>query len=114
MFLPDRTNMVEQDISSKLRSGVFLVEGAKRATLYDTAGSNVYSLNQEAAQTIKGETNYPEFWSKLASMQLALVRQDSAIEPIIPEIEILKPTLQFAWLEITDRCNERYTITCGK
>lgn len=93
--------------SFRLRSGVFLVEGVKRAALYDTTSGNVYSLNQEATRVIKGDDSYPEFWSKLASMQLVLARQDSATESVIPEVEILETTLQFAWLEITDRCNQR-------
>ncbi|MFH0937601.1 MAG: radical SAM protein [Candidatus Daviesbacteria bacterium] len=99
--------MAERDISSRLRSGVFLVEGAKRAALYDTTNSNIYSLNQEAAQVMKGENTDPEFWLKLTSMRLALTRQDFATEPVTPEVEIPKPSLQFAWLEITDQCNER-------
>lgn len=100
-------SMSEKDISSKLRGGVFLVEGAKRAALYDTTHGNVYSLNQEAAQIIGRGDNDPEFWSKLISMQLALTREDSVTEPVTPKVEIPKPDLQFAWLEITDQCNER-------
>lgn len=100
-------SMAEQDISSKLRSGVFLVEGAKRAALYDTTRGNVYSLNQEAAQIIGRGDNDSEFWSKLISMQLALARQDSTTNLVTPDVEILKPSLQYAWLEITDKCNER-------
>ena len=84
-----------------------MVEGAKRAALYDTTRGNVYSLNQEAAQIIGKGDNDPEFWSKLISMQLALAHEDSVTEPIAPEVEIPKPGLQFAWLEITDQCNER-------
>lgn len=72
--------MVERDASIldyknydlfRLCRGVFFVEGAKRAALYDTTSGNVYSLNQEAAQTVKGEDNDPEFWLKLISMRLA-------------------------------------------
>ncbi len=99
--------MTEQDISSKLRNGVFLVEGAKRAALYDTTSGNVYSLNQEAVQVMKEENSDPEFWLKLTSMRLALIRQDFATELVTPNVEIPKPDLKFAWLEITDRCNER-------
>ena len=107
MFLPDRMSMAEQDIFSKLRSGVFFVEGAKRAALYDTTRGNVYSLNQDAAQIIGRGNNDPEFWSKLVSMGLVPTRQDFAAESVTSEVEIPKPSLQFAWLEITDRCNER-------
>ena len=88
---------VEKDISSKLCSGVFLVEGVKRVALYDTTSGNVYSLNQEAAQIIRRGDNDPEFWLKLTSMQLALALQDSVTEPVAPEVEIPKPGLQFAW-----------------
>lgn len=98
--------MAERDIFSKLRSGIFLVEGAKRAALYDTIHSNVYSLNQEAVRIIGGGDNNPEFWSKLISMQLAIAGEDSVSEATAPEVEIPKPGLQFAWLEITDQCNE--------
>ncbi len=90
-----------------LRNGVFLVEGAKRAALYDTNSGNVYSINQEATQVIKGGDNDSGFWSKLTSMSLALARQDFAAESVTPEVKIPKPSLQFAWLEITDQCNER-------
>lgn len=65
-------SMAEKDISSKLRNGIFLIEGARRAALYDTTSGNVYSLNQEAAQIIGRGDNDPEFWLKLISMQLAL------------------------------------------
>ena len=91
----------------RLHQGAFLVEGAKRAALYDTTSGNVYSLNQEAAQTIGRGDNNSEFWLKLTSMQLALAREDSVTESVVPEVEIPKPGLQFAWLEITDQCNER-------
>lgn len=39
-------------------------------------------------------------------MQLALTQENPLIEPVAPEVEIPKPGLQFAWLEITDQCNE--------
>jgi len=91
----------------KLDHGVFLVNGVRRAALYDTTRGNVYSLNQEAAQSIKGEIDNQEFWQRLSLMGLAFVRQNLETESATPELEIPKPNLRFAWLEITDQCNER-------
>lgn len=91
----------------RLRPGIFYVEGAKQGALYDTLQGNVYSLNQAAVRAIKDVHNYSEFWLKLASMQLVVDRQNATSEPIDQEVEITKPNLQFAWLEITDRCNQR-------
>lgn len=100
--------MVEQDISSKLRSGVFFVEGAKRAALYDTTRGNVYSLNQEAVQIIGGGDNNPEFWSTLISMQLAIAGEDSVSEATAPEVEIPKPGLGVGVTKVQTR--EKPTI----
>ncbi|MBI5123671.1 radical SAM protein [Candidatus Roizmanbacteria bacterium] len=94
-------------IAETLNPRVFFVEGARRAALYDTTRGNVYSLNQEAAQSIKGEKDNQEFWQRLSSMGLALDRQNLETESVTPELEIPKPNLRFAWLEITDQCNER-------
>lgn len=92
----------------KLNHGVFFVDGTRRAALYDTTRGNVYSLNQEAAQMIiKGEDNNQDFWQRLVSMGLALIRQNLEAESATPELEIPKPNLQFVWLEVTDQCNER-------
>ncbi|OGK38481.1 hypothetical protein A3F03_03245 [Candidatus Roizmanbacteria bacterium RIFCSPHIGHO2_12_FULL_41_11] len=93
---------------NRLSPGVFLVEGAKRGALYDTSRGNVYSLNREATETIKGlENSNDEFWMKLTSMGVALTQQSFETETTSQEVELPKQTLQFAWLEITDKCNER-------
>ena len=77
----------------KLRHGIFFVEGATRAALYDTPRGNVYSLNQDATQIVKGERDNQEFWSSLVSMELAVNQRDFKIEQTTSEIEIPKPTL---------------------
>jgi len=102
------TNLVENN-HHRLADGKFLVEGVRRAALYDTVDGNVYSLNQEAADVIKRRDNNQEFWLRLSSMGLALTQQNfkSPPESTATETEIPKPSLQFAWLEITDQCNER-------
>lgn len=96
---------VEREGYFGLRPGVFLVEGSKRVALYDTNSGKIYSLNQEATNVVKGEDADLEFRSRLVALDLATFGQLDRVAVIEPEI--LKPTLQFAWLEITDSCNER-------
>lgn len=97
----------ERRENHNLLRGVFLVEGAKRAALYDTNTGSVYSINREAVEAIKEEDNDQEFRSKLISLNLVHAQEVLEMESTALETEIPKPVLQFAWLEITDKCNER-------
>lgn len=71
--------ILESEKSIRFRPGIFLVDGAKRS----------------------------EFYSRLAI--LGLIRDQASTEYQLPgiETEIPEPGLRFAWLEITDLCNEK-------
>lgn len=92
----------------KLAQGVFLVEGVKRAALYDTSKGNVYSVNDETVDVLKGRDLDLEFISNLVSLGLVSRNQESTNSGShLINKSILQPNLHFAWLEITERCNER-------
>lgn len=87
-----------------LKTGVFLVEGVNRGALYDTNTGRVYSINRESINVVKGEDKDPQFRSLLTSMGLATLVSATTV-PLM-EKEIDKSRLDFAWLEIIDKCNE--------
>lgn len=80
------------------------VTGAKRAAIYELNTGNVYSLNEVTRQIIKGSPDNFGFWEKLKEMGLAEAEGNSSG---IMEIEVPQVGLEFMWLELTDRCNQR-------
>lgn len=97
----------QQTARSFIKDGVFLVDGSNRSALYDTSLGNVYSLNRPAADAIRNnDREDTNFWSNLETLNLVA-------KPPIPgnrqtrEFKEMPPMgLDFAWLEITDDCNQ--------
>lgn len=100
-----------------------LVEGACRGALYDFHTGKVHSLNRGACQLLKtcaedelekafdpaAQENqvYLKFLQRLAELQLGsfypLAPQPTRLAPAATE----PPGLEFFWLELTSRCNNR-------
>ncbi len=91
------------EIRWKLRPGLELVWGAKRAALYDLNTGNVYSLNQTAAKVIIGEIDDDVFRSKLVDKGILVNEREHIVGPESEDFEI---KLKFAWWEIEPGCNE--------
>ena len=97
----------------KLRSGIYLVQGAHRYALYDTRTGKVYSLNKAAVEVLKGNSTNKSFLEQLH--RLGLLEQAAPSEkyslPMLPEAmeDSFKVNigLEFVWFEVTSRCNER-------
>ena len=92
--------MVENQIGRgnifKINEGVFLVEGAQRAAIYDTTKGNVYSLNQEARDIVLEQRRDVGFYEELG--KLGLVSFDNDITKF--ELETPSLGLEFIWLEL--------------
>lgn len=103
--------MLERHVSGKetapyrLSNNCEFVAGAKRAAIYNLETGNVYSLNELAKEITRGSSDKFNFWEKLKEMGLAEV----SINPIALEMvnEVPQLGLEFMWLELTQRCNER-------
>ncbi len=92
-------------LPSNLSAECELVLGAQRAAIYDLRSGDVYSINKDARQILLGEEeDRSQFLQKLESMGLV---EPSDNPPSEIEIEIPQVGLNFMWLELTDKCNER-------
>lgn len=90
---------------NRLSSFCKIVAGAKRAAIYDLEKGNVYSVNNTASEIISGSPDKFDFWKKLTELGLT-----GSHEELIPqEVEITIPQvgLEFMWLELTAKCNQR-------
>jgi radical SAM protein with 4Fe4S-binding SPASM domain len=103
--------MLEREVSIKetapyrLSNHCKLVSGAKRAAIYDLKENDIYSINETASQIITGSPDKFDFWKKLTELGLTAVSTDD----FSPEIKMTIPQvgLEFMWLELTARCNQR-------
>lgn len=88
-----------------LRGECKLASGVKRAAIYDLEQGNVYSLNETAREIVSGLPDQFGFWEELAKIGLA------EASPAVPfkeeKAEIPQVGLEFMWLELTGKCNER-------
>lgn len=91
--------------SFHLKEDCRLVSGAKRAAIYDLEQGNVYSINEIARQIVEKELNNNNFWQKLEKMGLTETSSKFRSEEI--RIQIPEVGLEFMWLELTGRCNEK-------
>jgi len=82
-----------------------LITGAKRAAIYDLERGDVYSLNEAALKVINGFSDKFGFWRKLAEM--GLIETSHNISPSSVESKIPQVGLEFMWLELTGRCNQK-------
>lgn len=90
----------------RLKSGVYLVEGASRGAILDTNSGLVYSVNGTACQIVNYRLENDAYWEQLMQMGIA----ETSISPHTSMIQPLKDTerLKFVWFEVvTDDCNER-------
>ena len=93
-----------------------LVHGAARSAIYDLLAGKVYSVNQSAvrllahAQEADGEKTALEtnaaFFDRLTQKGLGGFYLSASPQPPAP-CEEAAPALEFAWLEVTARCNCR-------
>lgn len=87
--------------------GIFLVRGAKRGAVYDTNLGKVYSLNEESIQAIDTQEKDKDFWDNLEKMGLVTLNLEHQIPHNTDNLDNYRQSLNFAWLEITDQCNEK-------
>lgn len=103
----------------KINENVIMVDGANNSAIYDFNTKFVYSINTESANLIKSlnikkfdltqkEDNYIE---KLVEMGL-LNRELNVTEEYFSNNEI--SDLNFVWLELTERCNEKCVHCYGE
>ena len=94
-----------------LKKGCHLVEGAKNAAIYDLNNKKIYSINSKSKILLKEVINkdieklngtQKEYIQELS--KLDLICYDNYVKQENIKIE-LPIKLNFAWLELTDRCN---------
>ncbi len=90
-----------------LKEGVFLVEGASGAAVYDTNNGLVYSLNKAASKILREYRGDEAFLSQVESLGIKPENPDQVAPLSFSESEIPQSSLDFLWLEVTDRCNLR-------
>ena len=94
----------EEIFNFHLRESCKLVSGTKRAAIYDLEQGKVYSINETARQIVEQKFDSEGFWQKLESVGLTEVssRPHPEVQAQIPEVG-----LEFMWLELTNRCNQK-------
>lgn len=103
--------MLEREVSTqetapyRLSSHCRFITGAKRAAIYDLEKSNVYSLNEIAREIINGSPDRFGFWKKL--VERGLIETSPCISLSDIELKMPQVGLEFMWLELIGRCNER-------
>ena len=87
----------------KINKNVVFVKGPKKGALYNLNTGDVYSINEDAVKIIE---NYDEY--KIDHEYLELLKKEGLFdyEYLISEYkaELVKPTLNLVWLEITQSC----------
>lgn len=88
-----------------LKPNIELVNGATRSALYDLNTRLVYSINRDASEVLQSYRTDDDFWQTLILMDLAT--SDDSEENCTGNKEIrVNSKLNFAWLELTTKCNE--------
>lgn len=86
----------------RINDEVYLVEGCRRAAVYDLKSGNVFSINGSAKKIILERRIGDQFYSDLIGSGLAN-------SELIPEVSVTddsqKPNLSFLWCEVTKSCN---------
>jgi len=82
-----------------------LITGAKRAAIYDLEKGDVYSLNEAALKVINGFPDKFGFWRKLTEMGLIETSHNTSLSSV--ESKIPQVGLEFMWLELTEKCNQK-------
>ncbi|HUD09451.1 MAG TPA: radical SAM protein [Patescibacteria group bacterium] len=102
----ERNDSNKEDAHYRLLDNCRFVAGAKRGAIYDLNTGNVYSLDEAAKKVVKGDSGNDNFWIQLMDMGLATKGIASTIESQA-ETELPRVGLEFMWLELTERCNEK-------
>ncbi len=96
-----------------LEEDVYLVDGAKRAVLYDSRNGFIYHLDQEARQSLlallssKKEARQSESDNSLIDFLISrrlLTTNDSSWNEDIQKLKTY-PRIAFSWIEVTSACN---------
>jgi len=93
-----------------LSKGVLFTEGISNGLIINTNLGELYSINKQACQVIRGEINDESFWYVLHDLKLI----SSSTETQLNEVPKKKKRaqLKFVWFEIvSDMCNH-YCIHC--
>lgn len=98
----------------RLNDMVFLVDGKVRSCIYDLNNGNLYSIGSSESNLIKDILSKPQHpnivnESKLLRTLLELGLLVNGVQDfsVLSKISIDNPKLEFAWLEITKKCNCR-------
>ena len=90
-----------------INSNCRFVKGYKNAAFYDFNHNKVYAINNSGRKIIENalignkiSSDDEEYIKKLLDLNLL-----SLVEPLLDKDEIPKNSLNFAWLEITEKCN---------
>jgi len=103
--MKEREYSLQETIPYRLAPECWFVPGAKRAAIYDLNTGNVYSINEIARQIVEGSiSDNFGFWEKLKKLGIVEVNN---FPPRITELEISEVGLEFMWLELTGRCNQK-------
>lgn len=98
-----------------LNNDVFIVDGEKKSCIYDLSNSKLYSINNLLAEKIH-QVNRGKIDEKDVEPELKSIFDDFIIKGIfiltetpiyhdISDIKEKKSDCQFAWIEITTKCN---------
>ena len=106
--MPEREEISElQLLEKRLSQQCELVLGSRNAAIYDFQQDNVYSLNESARAVLLGtQKDATSFWNRLEAMGLAETTKTNT-PPSETLLNIPQVGLEFMWLELTNRCNER-------
>ena len=106
-------NLHQRNLSVENRSSVYeintdvhLVLGAIRGAIYDFNSGKVYSVNKKAVEILLGNIEDSNYEDKLRGMGL-LWEEKRKVSPLAEKEREPNQNVNFAWLEIEDRCNEK-------
>lgn len=84
-----------------LQSHCVFIEGAKRGAIYNLKDGNIYSVNEDAVSILTQKTEGSASWKELVGLGLAT----SVLSQKPFALPLVKTTLRFMWLELTQTCN---------
>jgi radical SAM protein with 4Fe4S-binding SPASM domain len=103
--MKEREYSTQETAPYRLGPECWFVPGNKRAAIYDLNTGNIYSLNETARRIIEGSLSDSfGFWEKLKKLGVV---EATNFPPRIMELEIPEVGLEFMWLELTKRCNQK-------
>lgn len=103
--------MNREHLVYRLSSDQTLVEGYKRSAIYDLARGYVYSVNKEAQDILLGVVTPDEKAERMLMRNCIKVSENPEL---VVRPEITKRNLDFAWLEVEDKCNMKCLHCYGR